>query len=190
VLVSDFFSAYESVNCLQQKCLLHLLRDVNDDLQKNPFDEEFKSFAREFAALLRRIVDTVDKKGLSAKFLSRHVADARRFVESVSAGSYSSEVMIGYQKRVKKSGSKLFTFLEVRRRPLEQQQCRTCGQVFCEVPGLGGWHVFRAIAQGGAGAAKRLSDLPLQRRERDKVPSLGEERSCQYLGNVSMVLNL
>jgi len=39
VLVSDFFSAYESVGCPQQRCLLHFLRDVNEDLQKNPFDE-------------------------------------------------------------------------------------------------------------------------------------------------------
>jgi hypothetical protein len=77
VLVSDFISAYESVGCLQQKCLLHFLRDVNEDLQKNPFDEEFKSFAREFASLLRRIIETIDKKGLSASCLSKHVPDAR-----------------------------------------------------------------------------------------------------------------
>jgi hypothetical protein len=112
VLVSDFFSAYESVGCLQQKCLLHFLRDVNDDLQKNPFDEELKSFAREFASLLRRIVETIDKKGLSAICLSKHVPDARRFIEAVAAGSYASEVMIHYQKRIKKSGGRMFTFLE------------------------------------------------------------------------------
>jgi predicted RecB family nuclease len=112
VLVSDFFSAYESVNCSQQKCLLHLLRDVNDDLQKNPFDQEFKLFAQQFGRLLRRIVETIDRHGLSRRYLARHIADARQFVESVSVDSYSSEVMLGYQKRVKKSGNKLCTFLE------------------------------------------------------------------------------
>jgi hypothetical protein len=112
VLVSDFFSAYESVNCLQQKCLLHLLRDVNDDLQKNPFDQEFKSFAQQFGVLLRRIVETIDRHGLAQRYLARHVAQARQFVETVTTGRYSSEVMLGFQKRVKKSGSKLFTFLE------------------------------------------------------------------------------
>ena len=61
VLVSDFFSAYESVKCHQQKCLLHFLRDVNEDLQKHSFNEELKSFAQEFGALLRRIVDTIDR---------------------------------------------------------------------------------------------------------------------------------
>ena len=32
VLVSDFYSAYDSVTCHQQKCHLHLMRDINDDL--------------------------------------------------------------------------------------------------------------------------------------------------------------
>ena len=112
VLVSDYFSAYESVKYPQQKCLLHFLRDVNEDLQKHPFDDELKSFADHFGTLLREIVDTIDKHGLSAHFLSRHVPDAHRFVETVSANSYSSEVMIGYQKRIKKSGSRMFTFLK------------------------------------------------------------------------------
>lgn len=112
VLVSDFFRAYESVNCLQQKCLLHLLRDVNDDLKNNPFDQEFKLFAQQFGSLLRLIVETIDRHGLRQQYLARHIADARKFVESVSTGSYSSEVMLGYQKRIKKNGNKLFTFLE------------------------------------------------------------------------------
>jgi predicted RecB family nuclease len=112
VLVSDFFSAYESVDCPQQKCLLHLLRDVNGDLQRNPFDEELKHFAQDFATLLRRIVDTIDRHGLRKRFLSKYVLCARRFVELASTGTFSSEVMHGYQKRIKKSASRLFTFLE------------------------------------------------------------------------------
>jgi hypothetical protein len=40
VPVSDFYPAYESIQCSQQKCLIHLIRDLNDDLLKYPFDEE------------------------------------------------------------------------------------------------------------------------------------------------------
>jgi predicted RecB family nuclease len=112
VLVSDFFSAYESVDCPQQRCLLHFLRDVNEDLQKHPFDEEFKGFAQAFATLLRRMVDTIDRHGLATRFLSRYVADARQFVEGITASTYTSEVMLGYQKRVKKNAGRLFTFLD------------------------------------------------------------------------------
>ena len=42
VLVSDFYAAYDAVECPQQKCLIHLIRDLNDELLKNPFDEELK----------------------------------------------------------------------------------------------------------------------------------------------------
>ena len=32
VLISDFYSAYDSINCPQQKCLIHLMRDMNERL--------------------------------------------------------------------------------------------------------------------------------------------------------------
>jgi hypothetical protein len=50
VLVSDFYSGYDSLDCPQQKCLLHLIRDLNHDLIDNPFDEEFKALAAELAS--------------------------------------------------------------------------------------------------------------------------------------------
>jgi Transposase IS66 family len=43
VLVSDFYAAYDSMNCAQQKCLIHLMRDLNDDLLKQPFNGELKA---------------------------------------------------------------------------------------------------------------------------------------------------
>ncbi|WP_294273045.1 hypothetical protein [Propionivibrio sp.] len=45
VLVSDFYAAYDSVPCPQQKYLIHLRRDINEDLNKNPFDQESKGIA-------------------------------------------------------------------------------------------------------------------------------------------------
>ena len=30
VLVFDFYAAYDSIECPQQKCLIHLVRDLND----------------------------------------------------------------------------------------------------------------------------------------------------------------
>ena len=60
VLVSDFYAAYDSVPCAQQKCLIHLMRDINEDLHKNPFDEDLKEIARRFGTLLRDIVETID----------------------------------------------------------------------------------------------------------------------------------
>jgi len=60
VLISDFYTAYDSIDCPQQKCLVHLMRDINDTLKKNPFDDDFKTISVNFGKLLRSIVNTID----------------------------------------------------------------------------------------------------------------------------------
>jgi Transposase IS66 family len=68
VLISDFYGAYDSLPCAQQKCLIHLMRDLNNDILKNPFDEELKGLVQEFALLLRPMIEIVDRRGLKAYF--------------------------------------------------------------------------------------------------------------------------
>ena len=46
VLVSDFYGGYEGVDCPQQKCLVHLARDLNDELVGSPFDDDLKRSGR------------------------------------------------------------------------------------------------------------------------------------------------
>jgi predicted RecB family nuclease len=72
VLVSDFYAAYDSMNCAQQKCLIHLIRDLNDDLVHEPFNEEMKELVSQFSMLLEPIISTVDRFGLKARYLRRH----------------------------------------------------------------------------------------------------------------------
>jgi predicted RecB family nuclease len=112
VLVSDFYAAYDSIKCVQQKCLIHLMRDINDDLHKHPFDPELKSIAHDFARLLRSIVDTIDRRGLRKRFLSKHVAEVDKFYWRLSQGTLTSEVALGYRKRCVKYRDKLFSFLK------------------------------------------------------------------------------
>ena len=113
VLVSDFFAAYDSLACEQQKCLVHLLRDIDDDLLKNPLDSEFKNMAQTFATLLRTIIETVDRFGLKSRHLHKHKRAATRFLDSVASTDFSSQLAMKYKKRFqKKSGEKMFTFLD------------------------------------------------------------------------------
>jgi transposase-like protein len=44
VLVSDFYPGYDSVSCAQQKCWVHLIRDINEDLWKAPFNTRIRIF--------------------------------------------------------------------------------------------------------------------------------------------------
>ncbi len=112
VLVSDFYAAYDAMDCPQQKCLVHLLRDLNDDLIKHPFDEELKQLAGRFASLMQAVVQTIDRYGLKQFHLHKHKLDVDRFYARASAAAYASEVARHYRQRFLKYRNKLFTFLD------------------------------------------------------------------------------
>jgi hypothetical protein len=112
VLVSDFYTGYDSLPCGQQKCLIHLIRDFNGDLTANPFDEEFKTLAGEFGKLLRSIVATIDRYGLKKHFLHKHKAEVARFSCALESRTYRSEQAESYRGRLLKNWGKLFTFLD------------------------------------------------------------------------------
>ena len=112
VLVSDFYAAYDSVPCAQQKCLIHLMRDINEDLHRNPFDDELKEIAGRFGALLREIVETIDTYGLKARHLGKHRKSAAGFIEHVVAMKCATEAGLALKKRIEKNRDKLFTFLD------------------------------------------------------------------------------
>src|SRR5260370_32271547 len=71
-VVTDFYGGYDALPCGQQKCLVHLIRDLNDDLWRNPFDEEIERFVVAGRNLLLPIVEAVQRFGLTARHLRRH----------------------------------------------------------------------------------------------------------------------
>ena len=112
MLVSDFYTVYDSLNCAQQKCLIHLIRDLNEDLYKEPFNEEFKELVGDVAALLKPMIETVDKFGLKARFLGRHKADVNCFFKRLSHRECQSATTVRYKQRLEKNRDTLFTFLD------------------------------------------------------------------------------
>jgi hypothetical protein len=112
VLVSDFYAAYDSVPCAQQKCLIHLMRDINEDLHKYPFNDELKEVASRFGALLRSIVETIDMYGLKRRHLGKHRKSAMGFIEHVVAMECATEPGLALKKRIERNRNKLFTFLD------------------------------------------------------------------------------
>ena len=111
VIVSDFHGGYDSVPCQQQKCLVHLIRDINDDLLKAPFNEELKAIASRFTKLLKSIVDNIDKFGLKKRHLNKFVKPSCQFQNWIIAQEFRSKHAQRYQKRFRKYGDRLFTFL-------------------------------------------------------------------------------
>lgn len=112
VLVSDFYPGYDSMPCRQQKCLVHLIRDINDDLWKAPFDKELETFAVAVQSLLVPILMDVDRYGLKAWHLRKFLKDVERFYKKHIIGrEYTSEPVRTLQKRFDRYRSSLFTFL-------------------------------------------------------------------------------
>ena len=112
VLVSDFYTAYDSLDCPQQKCLIHLIRDLNDDLLKEPFNEEIKEIVVEFGELLKPIIETVDRFGLKTRFLRKHKVCTDRFFRCLAQRGYQTETAVKCKKRLEKNRRTLFTFLD------------------------------------------------------------------------------
>jgi DNA-directed RNA polymerase subunit RPC12/RpoP len=112
VLISDFFTAYDSLPCFHQKCLVHLMRDLNDDLRRHPFDEELRYIAEEFGGFLQKAVESIDRWGLKAYHLRKHKKDSERLLRNVSREAMKSDCAQKYQSRFTKYRNSLFTFLE------------------------------------------------------------------------------
>jgi transposase len=112
VLVSDFYPGYDGVPCRQQKCLVHLIRDINDDLWKAPFDKDLEAFAVEVQALLVPILGAVDRFGLKTWHLRKFNKEVDRFYQrNIIGKEYRSESAETYRKRFERYRDSLFTFL-------------------------------------------------------------------------------
>ena len=112
VLVSDFYAAYDGIDCPRQKCLIHLLRDMNQDILSNPFDQELQSITAPFGVLLREVVTTIDQHGLKRCHLKRHDRGVSQFFVRLAGQSFRSEVAEALRHRLMKYQSELFTFLQ------------------------------------------------------------------------------
>ena len=163
VLVSDFYTAYDSLDCPQQKCLIHLLRDLNEDVLKNPFDEEFRTLAQGFSTLLRKVVETIDRYGLKKRHLHKHRAEVEAFFDEACSGEGRSEVAQGYRKRFEKYRGKLFAFLDYDGVPWNNNNAEHAIKCFAK---------YRQFADG------RFTEASLN----DYLVILSVYQSCEYQG--------
>jgi hypothetical protein len=109
------------------------MRDINEDLHRNPFDDELKEIAGRFGTLLRDIVETIDKYGLKARHLGKHRKPAARFIERVSAMNCTTDAGCALKKRIEKNKSKLFTFLEYDNVPWNNNNAEHAVRAFTRV---------------------------------------------------------
>jgi hypothetical protein len=112
-VVTDFYGGYDALPCRQQKCLVHLIRDLNDDLWKNPFDDEFEQFVVAVRDLLLPLVEDVQRFGLKARHLGKHHRRVDSFYHDMITGKVSvRDTTARYRKRFERYKESLFSFIE------------------------------------------------------------------------------
>jgi hypothetical protein len=112
-VVTDFYGGYDTLRCTQQKCLVHLIRDLNDDLWKNPFDDELEGFVGAVRDLLVALLEDVQRFGLKARHLRKHRSRIDRFYRDMITGQTSlRDTTARYRKRFERYKESLFSFIE------------------------------------------------------------------------------
>jgi predicted RecB family nuclease len=111
VLVSDFYAAYDAIQCPQQKCLIHFIRDLNSAILDHPYDEALKQLAGTFTEMVKPIVETVERYGLKRRFLRKFRNSVDHFYNHLAEHNIG-EAAGKLIERVQKNRNKMFTFLE------------------------------------------------------------------------------
>ena len=112
-LISDFYGGYDSISCSHQKCLVHLIRDLNNDLWKNPYNIGLEAFIKAFSELITSIMADVQKYGLKKRHLRKHKKTVEAFYRNwIDSRTYEDEILQRYQKRFIRYRDSLFRFLD------------------------------------------------------------------------------
>jgi predicted RecB family nuclease len=112
-VITDFYGGYDALLCRQQKCLVHLIRDLNDDLWKCPFDDELEGFVVAVRDLLVSIFADIQRFGLKTRHLRKHRDRVDRFYRQVITDKiYARDTTTRYRKRFERYRQSLFSFLE------------------------------------------------------------------------------
>ena len=162
-MVTDFYSAYDGLPCLHQRCLIHLMRDMNRAILDNPFDQELQSITVPFGALLRSIVVTVDAHGLKRQYLKR---SRQRLWWHSSMHSWSATMNPMPPKPCRSVYSAIASVCSPSCNMtaiVEQQSGRERDQAYQRLPGRCRTKRQRSRADRAFGIAEHLSNLPRQK---------------------------
>ncbi|MCB1986692.1 MAG: transposase [Nitrosomonas sp.] len=91
-----------------------MIRDLNENLRKSPFDTEFENFVSAVGALITPILQSVEKYGSKTRHLRKFRSSVDSFYENfIDNKVYISEVTQTFQKRFLKYRKKLFVFIDM-----------------------------------------------------------------------------
>lgn len=121
ILVSDFWGAYNAVDCaVRQTCLVHLLRDLKHVEKYKSTAEDWPAFAKKFRRLLGDAIRLWRKRGelASESYASRTARLHQRLGELIET-SWTNKEVKRLIKRLRRHQTDLLTFLEYDNVPFE-----------------------------------------------------------------------
>lgn len=111
ILISDFYSSYNKIECEKQKCWAHLLREVHEIKERYPKNDEIKLYLRRLKRFYRRGVKLQEEYQSgrpSDKQFNRLKADTIRFARQKS----DHPDLIRLSKRIIKYRGELYVFVK------------------------------------------------------------------------------
>jgi hypothetical protein len=193
VLVSDFFSAYDSIECAHQKCLIHLLRDLNESIHKEPFNEELRLLTKQFSVILLPIITTINRFGLRARFLRKHKKAIAKFYKSALGAELTTISARKLQTRFKRNVGRLFTFIEYDNVPWNNNNAEHAVKAFARLrdvidchsteTGIQAYLILLSICQ--TCEYRGIDFLEFLRTGERDVEALGRSRAVKRLSSTS-----
>lgn len=113
VLVSDFYSAYNLICSLKQKCWVHVLRDIKKIEEEFSKDTEALLFARKLKQRIKQALSLKSKqKELEPAFFQKRAQRLKTAIQNTWQITSSHPAVRRLSKRLVKYHNELFLFLE------------------------------------------------------------------------------
>ncbi len=112
VLVSDFWYAYHVLDCAKQKCLVHLLRELERVKKYKNCDSDWPRFGKSLKRLLRDAIRLSKRQAdLEPAIYQRRCALIEKRLQAILDHAWSHPDAKRLIKRLKRHQAELFTFL-------------------------------------------------------------------------------
>jgi len=110
IVIADFFSAYNMLTCEQQKCLVHLLRELREVAKKNK-SKEFAAFRKRLKRIIADALRLVARDNMDENTYERHMLRILDRVHILGEAAYKDAHCRRLAKRLRTHEHSLFTFL-------------------------------------------------------------------------------
>ncbi len=110
VVVADFYSAYNKLKCEQQKCTVHLLRELRETAKKNK-TAEFRDLRKKLKRIISDATRLVASENFAPASCENRIWRLHDRTHALAVADYENPDCRRIAKRLRQHGENLFTFL-------------------------------------------------------------------------------